>query len=98
MLLITVLIVLLLLVVSVGSIYLIFRLCKFTLGGSPFVVTNKEQVPPLLMFFFLEVELENQEHTVSAIDTPNEGSAPTGKPASQVPPRASHPCAVTSHY
>jgi len=63
-------------------------------GGSPFVVTNQKYHPADVS---LEVELENQKHTVSALDTP-EGSAPTGKPASQVPPRASHPCAVTSHY
>jgi len=89
--------VLLLLVVSVGSIYLVFRLYKFTRGWKP-ICCYKSEVSTTSADVFPEVELENQEHTVSALDTPNEGSTPTGKPASQVPPRASRPCAVTSLY
>jgi hypothetical protein len=43
--------VLLLLVVSVGSIYLVFRLYKFTRGWKPICCYKLEASTPLLMFF-----------------------------------------------
>jgi hypothetical protein len=88
--------VLLLLVVSVGSIYLVFRLYKFTCGWKHFC-WHKQEAISTPTNVFPEIDLEHQEHTASALDTPNEGSAPTDKPTPQVPQSASQTCATTSH-
>jgi hypothetical protein len=87
---------LLLLVVSVGSIYLAFRLYNFTHGWKP--ICWHKQVITTPTDVVSGIELQNQEHNAHPLDTCNEDSVPTAKPASQVPPRASTTCAATSHY
>jgi hypothetical protein len=85
--------VLLILVVIVGSIYLTFRLYNFTRGWKPFF-WHKQEVITTPTDVVSGIELQNQEHNAHPFDTLNEDSAPTAKPASQVPPRALTTCAA----